>query len=503
VDTPDVEGWVFGGEFLLTSGYLFRDCPERLGDLVEMSGHAGVAALGVKIGRFIERIPRDVIRTAERLDFPLIGIPFHYAHTDIIKSLIDAIAENQLESRRISEERNRLFIDELLNAESVEEVLSSLRGHIHGSIMFLRATGERFLLSDSDEFSRAAANLPVHELTDHFPHEVIRGRSLIQQSSGSAKPEGYLFFDRPAGDGMNAALVDYAKKTLRLHLWRDNERRKAERDAATQFVQDILYKRFKHASEIQGKARELGWEMKGRHTVAFARIRGDGESVRISAESHVAAYESCRMMINATQTGGVPCALLGDGMAFIVKAPVEGWGKSKRALTGTFAKAYKYVLNNTGASLAFGVGSAVDDLLECDKSLREARRAAAMTGDNENEFLLHFWEDMGIYKLLSPIFDTREALDFQREHLGALIEHSEKSGKNNEPRDFLLQTLFFVIRNNWRLKPVAAAMNLHYNTVKYRYRKIGEILRVNLESRDARINLTLAMELYMLNRPPR
>jgi purine catabolism regulator len=56
-----------------------------------------------------------------------------------------------------------------------------------------------------------------------------------------------------------------------------------------------------------------------------------------------------------------------------------------------------------------------------------------------------------------------------------------------------------VIRNNWRLKPVAAAMNLHYNTVKYRYRKIGEILGVDLESRDARINLALAMELYMLN----
>jgi purine catabolism regulator len=63
----------------------------------------------------------------------------------------------------------------------------------------------------------------------------------------------------------------------------------------------------------------------------------------------------------------------------------------------------------------------------------------------------------------------------------------------------MLQTLFCIIRNNWQLKAVAAQMNLHYNTVKYRYHKIKEILGTDTDLSSVRISLTLAMELYILN----
>ena len=119
-----------------------------------------------------------------------------------------------------------------------------------------------------------------------------------------------------------------------------------------------------------------------------------------------------------------------------------------------------------------------------------------MARENQNAAIPAFWEDMGVYKLLAAIYDTQEARDFQLEHLGKLIE----PGGNGSSRDSLLQTLFCVIQHNWQLKPVASAMNLHYNTVKYRYHKIEEILGVDLESRAARMTLSLAMELYIMNR---
>ena len=46
-------------------------------------------------------------------------------------------------------------------------------------------------------------------------------------------------------------------------------------------------------------------------------------------------------------------------------------------------------------------------------------------------------------------------------------------------------------------------MNMHYNTVKYRYRKIAEVLGKDLESPAVRINLSLAMELYILHKSER
>jgi sugar diacid utilization regulator len=44
---------------------------------------------------------------------------------------------------------------------------------------------------------------------------------------------------------------------------------------------------------------------------------------------------------------------------------------------------------------------------------------------------------------------------------------------------------------------MASAINLRCNTVKYRYRKIAEILGIELESQSAMQSLALAMELHM------
>jgi len=43
-------------------------------------------------------------------------------------------------------------------------------------------------------------------------------------------------------------------------------------------------------------------------------------------------------------------------------------------------------------------------------------------------------------------------------------------------------------------------MNLHYNTVKYRYRKIQELLGADIDKPAVRINLAFAKELYKINK---
>ncbi|MEG1912820.1 MAG: helix-turn-helix domain-containing protein, partial [Cloacibacillus sp.] len=147
-----------------------------------------------------------------------------------------------------------------------------------------------------------------------------------------------------------------------------------------------------------------------------------------------------------------------------------------------------------GLQIAMSIGSPVRNILSCSKSFREASKVF-FVAQNNNASSPTFWEEMGIYKILAPIHDSPEAEDFITEYLGALIKISKQQTK-----DSLLETLFCIVRSNWQLKPVAAAMNLHYNTVKYRYQKLSEILGLDMDLSSTRINLTLAMELYMLNR---
>jgi purine catabolism regulator len=497
IDTADIESWLFGGEFLLTSGFLFKDDPEQLGSLIEMADRKNAAALGVKIGRYIDSIPQEVLRIADRLSFPLIGIPFHYAHTDIINPAVIAIAGRQSKMSEMSEEMRGRFLDALLEGDAPRSILSLLHEYARKDIMFLNAgTGERRAFPEDSEFARLAGNAPVSSLIERFRHEEIALKPS-SFSPGAPKPGGYLFIDGHTPDEKALAALSHAKDALRLHLRWEFDLWKAERGRRTQFVQDVLYKRFKHASEIQGKARAFGWSLDGRQAVVLVGVDYARSSEQAREEPDIGAYEIFRSMLGKVQPGEIPYTPLKDGMAFVVAAPRDEWPRVKAALTEAFAAARRSARHETGLQLVLGVGSPADDLVDCDKSFREARRTAAMARDSETPAIPCFWEDMGVYKLLAPIYNTRESRDFLREHLGALMDH----GKGAKTQDSLLQTLFCVIRNNWQLKPAAAAMNLHYNTIKYRYRRITEILGTDLDSYGERLCLVLAMELYALNGP--
>ncbi|MDR2780390.1 MAG: PucR family transcriptional regulator ligand-binding domain-containing protein, partial [Synergistaceae bacterium] len=418
-DTLDVEGWLFGGEFLLTSGYIFKDCPERLRDFIEMSERGGAAGLGVKIGRFVERLPQDVIRTAERLNFPLIGIPFHYAHTDIIKTIIEAIAEERCSELRAPDRDDQIFLSRLLDSDSLEETLTLFSERIGSGAIFADTSAEEELriVSGRGKFEETARALPLGVLIEKYPHEFIRSRPSESETGETRTIEGYLFTEREISDAKDSDAMMYAKKAITRCLRWENERRRLARGAVNQFVLDVLYKRFKHTSEIQNRARGLGWDMNGRHTVVFA----GAANVKNSFVS-----ETLISIMNGIEGKNVPCAAMEDGMAFILKTPEDRWARIKKTLAENFALVKRNAAEHFGIELDIGVGGQAGSLLSCDKSFREAKRIVTMAREKMNREIPYFWEDMGFYKLLSEIYDTQEARDFEEEHLGELISLGKK-----------------------------------------------------------------------------
>ncbi len=495
IDTLDLEGWIFGGEFLLTSGYIFRDDPERLTRVIEMASKAGAAALGVKVGEHIDRIPPGAIRAADRLSFPLIGIPVHYAHTEIINPALVTIADNRAKLTDSEGEIRRQFFDVLLSGGSHKNILDLLHSHTHRDLLFIdSATGERYAVADSLSFGQVVENVPLASLLDHFTHETIELEEKVQ---------GYLFLDRPVRDIKSEIALAQAKDALRLQTRWEREREKIERGREAQFLQDILYKRFRHESEIRSRGRALGWSFSGPQAVVVLDVDRNRSLQQEPPEPYIRAFEIFRSMLRSA-CDDVPSTLLDEGMSFILNTPLEKWPKIRKELASIFANARREARLKTGLQLAMGVGSPAQSVLSCDVSFREARRALAIAKLGEPSSTPSFWEELGIYKILAPMYESADSRSFIREQLGALLETGGATGASSlGGQDSLLGTLFCIIRHNWQLKPVANALNLHYNTVKYRYRRIGEILGTDLESSSTRTSLALAMELYVMGGPER
>lgn len=109
MDAPDIHEWLKGGEFLITTGYIMRDNPLKIIDLLNNINHAGAAALGIKLDRFIKTLPAAVIEKSDELGIPLIHIPNKYAFTDVINPVLSRIVNNQRQSFKLCLFFSQLF----------------------------------------------------------------------------------------------------------------------------------------------------------------------------------------------------------------------------------------------------------------------------------------------------------------------------------------------------------------------------------------------------------
>jgi purine catabolism regulator len=91
IDCPDMYYWARGGEFLLGSGFIFKNNPESLTSFIRHAWSKNVAAIGFKLGRYLSEYPPEAIEAANELGLPLIDIPMKYKWIDIIEFTHDLL----------------------------------------------------------------------------------------------------------------------------------------------------------------------------------------------------------------------------------------------------------------------------------------------------------------------------------------------------------------------------------------------------------------------------
>lgn len=93
MDAPDVADWVKTGEMLFTTAFAIRDTPEDFLNILQKLNDRGSAGLGIKLGRYWSEIPSVVIEEANRLNFPLLELPFEFTFSDQMNALMQAEIE--------------------------------------------------------------------------------------------------------------------------------------------------------------------------------------------------------------------------------------------------------------------------------------------------------------------------------------------------------------------------------------------------------------------------
>ncbi len=162
IEVPDADKWVTPGTFLLTTAYAYREDCSRLETLVKILAEGGVSGLGIKVGRFIQDLPEEVIRMADYLDFPIILLPLNLPYVSVIKEVMQLIFERERLVRKSFD--NQKILQDILNKGLSEEEYIEFLHELDLSPVSLCSC---LLLEFSENMARRESNFLIWEVIEN------------------------------------------------------------------------------------------------------------------------------------------------------------------------------------------------------------------------------------------------------------------------------------------------------------------------------------------------
>lgn len=130
MEGPDLYEWVTGGEFVLTTWYAFSKNPELQEKAFEKLAPR-ISAIGIKTGRFIEKIPPKILQIADRYGLPVFEVKTAVKFRELVQTITSEIQNYQTNLLIEVEKNYQKLIHTSLNCDSVGALVNVLGNQLH------------------------------------------------------------------------------------------------------------------------------------------------------------------------------------------------------------------------------------------------------------------------------------------------------------------------------------------------------------------------------------
>lgn len=155
MEVPDILPWVKPHELLLTTGYPLREDPAKLVKLVADLDARGLAALAIKLHRYLDEVPAGLLEEADRLGFPIIEFPQDVGFDDVLNEVLGTLLNRQAALAARSEEVHRALVSVVLEGGDLADLAAELATILGGPVLVTTPDGRVVAQAgDVDEVSR-------------------------------------------------------------------------------------------------------------------------------------------------------------------------------------------------------------------------------------------------------------------------------------------------------------------------------------------------------------
>jgi PucR family transcriptional regulator, purine catabolism regulatory protein len=527
MEVPDVLPYVRPDELLVTTGYALRENPERLGSLVRELHRRGVAALGVKLGRYLDEMPRSAIEAGDELAFPVVALPGSSSYDELLTAVLTAVLDHQAQRLTRSENLHKALVQVVLGGGGLPQVAAALAVILDVEVLVTDIDGAVVVRAARPGAQPSAAEGADDGVDDELPARSLpvppfdsRGRlsadALRRGRFASAEPGGgcavvpivagpqdhgrivAISSARPLGD-VDLQALERAATVCALAITKQQAVTAVESKYQADFLRDVLLGRAGGPERTVPHARGLGWDLDRRLVVVVAEpdvapapeadtadASASDALQRVQLERLAAAWGSAvRRRDPAAAVAGFTTEVVA---VLSVREPFDTERLARELATS--------VGFESRVSFSVGVSRVADGAGRLPTAYEESRRALAVGRQVQGAGAVASFDRLGVHRLLSLVPDAAELRSFERETLGELADDTAEAAD-------LRHTLQVLLDTNLNVAQAARALHFHYNTLRYRIAKLERLLGPFTTDPLLRLDLSLALRVVQMRGIPR
>lgn len=489
MDAPDIYEWMKGGEFLITSGFSFREDPFYLLKLIRELEKRNVAGLGIKMVRYLDKLPEEVIDLSNQLNFPVIDIPYSYAFTDVINPVLSKIVNDQAEKLSTSEKIHNTFTQIAINEEGIDKIIEKIGEILKTDLAFIDLEFNNFYIESKDkEFIEDIEERNLEKIKEKYCTYPIETHNDIY---------GYIFLKKEICknlDILENITLEHASTVLKLEIQKKISQRQIEEKYRDEFIQDLIFNNIKTIEEVNSRASSYNWKMENGLTTIIVDI-DDYKSKLVTVKDkkeldklREKIFETSKILIKNYFIKSY-YTLYSDIIVFLIEPYRIGEEDYFKNIIEISKLIQARVQEEGSLTVSIGIGSYQEDIMKTSISFLEAQKAIRIGRKIYGNNKIHIYKDLGIYKVLYDISESEDGELFYNSYLKPLLE----SDKENDTEYILTSNT--LVRNDWNFKKTSRDLFLHYNTILYRFEKISELLEDDFKTRESKFKLELALRL--------
>lgn len=396
------------------------------------------------------------------------------------------------------------FVQELLtvSGQGVNQIIQKLSTLLSHPVLVVNPLYQILYSSTGNEAIDEIVIMPdqQQESTPNMPVFSCQISTINTLKNGFAskitfenKKLGYIILcsnNTPFETGLYEDILIYAASLCALQMQKSLEIKQEKQKFKEAFLFDLLYGNIKQKADIIDYGEIWGWDFSVPHIVIVFSYKEINHfftnkhmvNMLLQVVEKELIFQNSKPIAMAKQSQVITLIPLADADPDKNRAKLESFAET------ILKKAEKI---NSDFEIVCGIGKKYTNPTELFRSYQEAKVAL------ELGILLNIttplFSDLGLERILYK-HDLQDLIEYYNHTLGSLLEHDKNHDGN------LIETLEALASNQFDMGKTAKESFLHRNTLRYRVKRIEDILHVKLDNLHVRLDIMAAFKIKQLRK---